>query len=125
VKRNIVELHQLTQTCPRTILKTKDVLEYFGYAKGTSINRSRLHRFNLVSFFRYKHPKTFWKLNKKYALIRWDDYHEFLFKKFPVPSSNSYGGQIRYIKDHRKTYFLVIREILPFWLLKEYGGRLP
>ena len=109
-------------------MSTKEVKKHFGYAKGTNIYETKLKKYYFISHFKYNHPSSYWTIKTDYALVDYDIVvdlfrHRSRFTKGTSP--HSYGIGMLYLEEKGNKYFLVLRKLLPFWMLSEYGGSLP
>jgi len=91
-------------------LTTKEALKLFEYSINTEIRGSRIHKF--LEAIEYKHPKQFWMVRSIVA----------------VPMEVAYSHQIslrfkEIIFKKNEKLFLVPRNLVPFWVLEEYGGK--
>lgn len=111
--KNDYKLYLLSVENRGKTLNSKEVLKIFGYATDTYINK-RIRVRKYLEALEYKHPRQFWKIKSLAAL-----------KYTRISDIYSPGGIHHRLKNVIGTsLFLIPRKDVPFWLLKEYGGKI-
>jgi hypothetical protein len=92
---------------------SKEMARLFGILETTYIYKSRIYKF--LEHIAYKHPRSYWRVRDVIALTR-DNLNEL-----GIPG-NAYAhcGTFRHKGIN---YFLIDSEYIPFWKVKEYGGK--
>jgi len=92
---------------------SKEMAKLFGFHKKTYIYKSRLYKF--LEHAEYKHPKSYWIVPDLIAIPR-----DGLFDlNIPIRVTRYTGTFVH----HGTKYFLIRSEHVPFWAMKEYGGK--
>ena len=95
------------------ILSAQEILKLFGYSKKSTINRLKVTKFLLHD--KYKHPSSYWKI-KIWVLLAPKQLAEV------EPESPFFNPCIRRVSPFG--LFIYHKDKVPWWMLKEYGGKL-
>ena len=116
--KNDYELYLLSRKYVGEILTSKEALKIFGYSKSTYICDTILMKY-LKQITKYgTRPKVF--MVKDLAALDDDTIDKLNVDTLEYKVNRSFGFR----KIQKTDLYLVSRQVVPFWLLKEFGGKI-
>lgn len=112
------ELYLLSRKHVGEIITSKEALEIFGYAKSTYICKTLIMKY-LQQITPYgQKPKKF--MVRNFAALDDDTINKLTVNTLEYKINRAFG-----FKKIRKTdLYLVSRQVVSFWMLKEFGGKI-
>jgi len=107
------KLYLISRKHAGSILGPSDLLEYFGYSQKTNIIDTRVMKY-VVRLTHYSSK------NQIYEVMNYAAVPMKIILEYNIGVNKN--KRIHYKKISKKDLYLVPRKLVPFWLLKEYGG---
>ncbi len=114
MRKNIYDLLKICNKNSEKILPTKEVLKLFGYSKNTNLNETKaMYLIYSAGIASGSGQASLWKIGNWSILNR----HEMC---------EVLGNEYWMLKQRQLTVdkFLCPKDKIPWWRLKEYGGKL-
>ena len=106
------DLYKLSRVHKGKKGSSPQIAKLFGFSKKTYVYRSRIYKF--VAPLEYKHPRQFWMVRDVVAIPRHALFDLNIKRGFAYSDNFRHEGQV---------YFLLPAHTIPFWAMKEYGGK--
>ncbi len=112
MKKDPYELLKICNSNSGKILKSKEALKLFGYSEKTAFNETAACHFALrAGHSQGSGQSSLWRL-ESWAILP----GKTIFEIAPNP-------WLTYVREIKSGLFLYPRDKVPFWMLKEYGGK--
>ncbi len=114
MRKNIYALLKICNKNSGKILPTKEILKLFGYSKNTNLNETKAMYFiDSAGIASGSGQASLWKIGS-WSILNRNEMYEVI-------------GNQYWMMKHRQPFidkFLCPKDKIPWWRLKEYGGKL-